>query len=121
MRYNNHMATSIDFINFIHDQLDPFVSITHKKMFGEYMVYAAGRPVLLVCDDTVFVKQIPDAAAIFAAHGVTPAIGTPYDGTKPHYVLDIENTDLAVDMVRRLMDVIPMPRPKTPRKSHTTR
>ena len=106
------MATSPDFINFIHDQLDAHCAITHKKRFGEYMVYCDGRPVLLVCDDTVYVKQMPETLGIFAAHGITPDVGIPYDGTRAHYILDIENINLAVDMVRELARILPLPRAK---------
>lgn len=106
------MATSIDFINFIHDQLDTQCDITHKKMFGDYMIYCNGKPVLLVCDDTVYVKQIPETLAMYSHHNVTPDIGIPYNGARPHYVLDIENTDLATDMVNMLAIVLPAPRPK---------
>ena len=110
------MATCIDFINFIHDQLDAHIPITHKKMFGEYMVYCDGRAVLLVCDDTVFVKKLPETTAVFDAHGVTPDVGIPYDGTREHYILDIENVDLAVDMVRELARVLPIPKSKKKNK-----
>ncbi len=109
------MATSLDFVNFIHDQLDAHCDITHKKMFGEYMFYADGRPVLLVCDDTVYVKQIPQTQGVFDQHGVVPAVGVPYAGARPHYILDIENVELAVDMVRELARVLPLPKPKRPR------
>lgn len=104
------MATRPDFINFIHDQLDAHCPITHKKMFGEYMVYCDGRPVLLVCDDTVYVKQMPETSAVFGAHDITPDTGIPYDGARPHYVLDIENVALALDMVRELARVLPLPK-----------
>ena len=109
------MATSIEFINFIHDQLDGKCNISHKKMFGEYMIYCDGRPVLLVCDDTVYVKQIPESLAIFTRHGIAPDAGTPYNGARPHYILDIENADLAVDMIGELARVLPLPKPKKPR------
>lgn len=110
------MATSADFIQFVADQVAAAAGdIRYKKMFGEYMLYADDRPVLLVCDDTVYVKQIPETMAIFAAHGVTPDTGMPYDGAKPHWILDIENTDLAADMVRVLARVIPLPKPKKPK------
>ena len=109
------MATRNEFVNIIHDQLDAKCDISHKKMFGDYMFYAAGRPVLLVCDDTVYVKQIPETLDMFARHGVTPDTGIPYHGARPHYVLDIENTDLAAEMVNMLAIVLPLPKPKKPR------
>ena len=113
------MATSLDFITFVADQVAAASdNIRYKKMFGEYMLYADGRPVLLVCDDTVYVKQIPAADAVFAAHGVAPTAGMPYDGAKPHWILDIENVPLSIDMVRELACALPLPKIKAKVKKH---
>ena len=107
------MASSAEFIKFVADQVaGAGDNIRYRKMFGEYMLYCDERPVLLICDDTVYVKQIPETMAIFAAHDITPDAGTPYDGAKPHWILDIENRDLAVAMVRELARVLPVPKPK---------
>lgn len=110
------MATSVDFIEFVCDQLANVGDISYRKMFGEYCVYHNGHAVLLVCDDTVFVKQIPAAAAIFAAHNITPDVGLPYDGARPHYIMDVENRELAVDMVREMARVLPQPHKKQSHK-----
>ncbi len=110
------MATSAEFIQFVSDQVQPAGNIRYRKMFGEYMLYCDDRPVLLVCDDTVYVKQMPATLNIFATHGVTPDLGTPYDGAKPHYILDIENTDLAIDLVRELARILPLPKSATRKK-----
>jgi len=107
------MASSKEFIEFVADQVaNAGDDIRYRKMFGEYMLYCAGRPVFLVCDDTVYVKQIPETMAIFASHGILPDAGVPYNGARPHWVLDIENTDLSVDMARELARVLPLPKPK---------
>lgn len=111
------MATSPEFIQFVSDQVQPAGNIRYKKMFGEYMLYCNERPVLLVCDDTVYVKQIPVVQNIFATHGVTPDSGTPYNGAKPHYVLDPENANLAIEMVRELAQVLPLPKSATRKKA----
>ena len=106
------MATSAEFIKFVCDQAMGAGNIRYKKMFGEYMMYCDEIPVFLVCDDTVYIKQIPAAMDIFAGHGITPDLGTPYDGARPHYILDIENTDLTIDMARGLARILPRPKPR---------
>lgn len=106
------MATSKDFIDFVIDQVAPAGDISYKKMFGEYMIYSGIKPVLLVCDDTVFVKILPQTADKFAEHNIVPEKGFPYPGAKEHYILDIENPDLAVDMLRLLTEILPIPKPK---------
>jgi len=60
-------------------------------MFGEYMVYVNDKPVLLVCDDTVFVKILPETQTLLP----NADKGFPYDGAKKHFVLDIDNRELS--------------------------
>lgn len=106
------MSTSPDFMNFVYDQVAGAGNVRYKKMFGEYMLYCDDVPVLLICDDTVYVKQIPAADVVFTAHNITPERGTPYPDAREHYVLDIENSDLTIDMVRELARVLPKPAKK---------
>jgi TfoX/Sxy family transcriptional regulator of competence genes len=58
------MSTSIDYINYVISCLDSNLAIEYKKMFGEYMIYFNKKPLLLVCDNTVFVKIIPELESI---------------------------------------------------------
>ena len=51
------MATSADYLTFVLEQLSPLGVVRSRKMFGEYMVYFNEKPVLLVCDNTVFVEN----------------------------------------------------------------
>lgn len=54
------MATSQEYIEFVCEQLVGIENVRYKKMFGEYMVYVNDKPVLLVCDNTVYVKKLPE-------------------------------------------------------------
>lgn len=110
------MATSAEFMQFVFDQVSTAgEDVRYRKMFGDYMLYCAQRPVLLICDDTVYVKQIPQTQAVFAMHGIVPDSDIPYKGARPHFILDIENSNLAIDMVRELARVLPLPKPKKPK------
>lgn len=100
------MATSKDYIAFVCDQLRGIENITCQKMFGEYLVYASGKPVLLVCDNTVMVKKLPELAALM--QGAPEAY--PYEGAKLHYVLDIENRALTEQAVALLEEITPLPK-----------
>ncbi len=106
------MASDKEFIDWIVDSVHAAGDVSVKKMFGEYMVYVDGRPVLLVCDNTPFVKILPETTALFARHDVEPSRGFPYQGAKEHYILDIENADLAIDMLRLLARILPLPKPR---------
>ena len=102
------MATSADYLTFVLEQLPPLGVVRSRKMFGEYMVYVNDKPVLLVCDNTVFVKIVPELAALMA----DAERGLPYEGAKEHYILDIDDTDLARQVVAVLEAVTPLPKPK---------
>ena len=54
-----HLATSIDYVEYVCSQIDRDYSIRYRKMFGEYMVYVNDKPLLLVCDNTAYVKILP--------------------------------------------------------------
>ena len=95
------MATTKDYIEYVCERLHGAGGLRYRKMFGEYMVYVNDKPVLLVCDNTVFVKIVPDAER-----------GLPYEGAKEHYILDIDDTDLARQVVAVLEAVTPLPKPK---------
>lgn len=77
-------------------------------MFGEYMVYLNDRPILTVCDNTVYVKKFAELADIMK----DAQCGFPYDGTKECYILDIENGELAQRVIPVLGEIVPLPKPK---------
>lgn len=64
------MATSKEYIEFVCEQLAGTENVRYRKMFGEYMVYVNDKPILLVCDNTVMVKKLPEIAELM---GLTPS------------------------------------------------
>lgn len=103
------MATSKEYIDFVLENIGDFESARARKMFGEYMIYINNKPVLLVCDNTVFVKELPELLPLME----NAECGFPYDGAKEHYVLDIENKDLTKKVVSVAESVTPQPKKKT--------
>ncbi len=106
------MATTPDFIQFVIEQINCGALITYRKMFGEYMVYANGKPIFTVCDNTVFVKKSKGIAPFFE----NAECGFPYEGAKEHYILDIENTQLTNEVVKVLEEITPLPKKRAPNK-----
>ena len=88
------------------EQLRDIDGVTYKKMFGEYMVYVHEKPVLLVCDNTVLVKEVPELAELMR----DAPEGYPYDGAKLHYLLDIEDRELTSRVIAILEPITPLPR-----------
>ncbi len=102
------MATSQSFVEYTCEQVAAAGAVRSKKMFGEYMVYVNDKPVLLLCNNTVYVKILPCTEALL----IGAATGEPYKGAKPHYILDIDNAGLSLDVVAALEAVTPVPKPK---------
>jgi TfoX/Sxy family transcriptional regulator of competence genes len=102
------MATTLDFIEYVSGQVIASGAVRNKKMFGEYMVYINDKPLLLVCDNTVFVKILPCLDTLMA----NAEKGFPYNGAKEHYVLDIDDTALVGKVVTALLPVTPLPKPR---------
>ncbi len=100
------MSTSLDFINYICEQLNGVGNITYKKMFGEYMVYVNNKPVVIVCDNVAFVKKLD----IIAEMMKNADVGFPYKGAKEHYVLDIDNAEFCKKIITKIEEVTPIPK-----------
>ncbi len=102
------MATSLDYIEFVCDQIHGNYSVRYKKMFGEYMIYVNDKPILLVCDNTVYVKKLKEISELMKDSDS----GLPYNGAKEHYILDIENVELTENVINILERITPLPKKK---------
>lgn len=100
------MATNIDYIEFVCEQIKGDWAVRFKKMFGEYMVYLNDKPVLLVCDNTVYVKKLSEIKELMEG----AECGIPYEGSKEHYILDFENSELTQKVLNVLEKITPLPK-----------
>lgn len=100
------MASKESFVTFVSDQLQGAGAVRFQKMFGDYMIYVNDKPLLLLCDDTVFVKKLPALADLLQ----DAPCGVPYDGSKEHYILDPEDADLLRRVVALLEPITPLPK-----------
>lgn len=102
------MATSPEFINNLLEQLSDVGELRARKAFGEYLVYVDDKFVLTVCDNTVYVKMLDELKDLMQ-HAAT---GSPYEGAKEHYILELDDLDFAKRIVRLATDATPLPKPK---------
>ncbi len=100
------MATTVDYIEYVCEQISGIGFIRYKKMFGEYMVYVNDKPVLLVCDNTVFIKKHESIADMMQ----DAQLGFPYNGAKEHYILNIDDSELSKEIAAELEKVTPLPK-----------
>lgn len=102
------MATTVEYIEYVCEQISGIGDIKYKKMFGEYMVYVNDKPVIIVCDNTTFVKKLP----CIEEKMKEAQTGYPYEGAKEHYVLDIDNAEFCKSVIIEVEKVMPLPKPR---------
>ena len=99
-------------MDFVCQQIKSFGQVRYRKMFGEYLAYLNDKPILLVCDNSVFVKKLPGLEQLLAD---TPC-GVPYPGAREHYQLDIEDAAMLQKLIPLLEQLTPLPVKKSKSK-----
>lgn len=105
------MGTRAETVAFFLEQLEGR-GVRARKMFGEYGLYVGAKMVALICDDTLFVRPIPEAAAYLGS----PVEGLPYPGAKPHFRIaadEWEDADRLWGLIALMDRCQPDPKPKT--------
>jgi TfoX/Sxy family transcriptional regulator of competence genes len=107
------MGTRADTVAHLLDALSP-LSLSARKMFGEYALYLDGKVVALVCDDLLFLKPTPGAEAALPG---CPT-GHPYPGARLHLLVTeaLDDPDRVARALQAIAADLPAPKPKRPRK-----
>ncbi len=107
------MASKIEFVEFVADQLRQAGAITYKKMFGEYGLYCNGKIFAVICEDQLFIKITK------AGRNLCPKLSEapPYQGAKNYFLVeDVENQQLLTELVTATCEELPEPKPKKKKK-----
>lgn len=102
------MATTNEYIEYVCEQIKEVGEVRYKKMFGEFMVYVNSKPVIIVCDNTPFVKKLECIEEMMQ----NAETGHPYKGAKEHYILDIDDVVFCKNVITQLEEVTPVPKPR---------
>lgn len=109
------MASDLDFVEYVADQMDGAGGVTFRKMFGEYAIYRSGKVVALVCDNQLFIKPTGPGRAFIGDVVEAPA----YPGAKPSFLIleQLEDSDWMTRLVRLTDAALPPPKPKKKKKA----
>lgn len=80
-----------------------------RSMFGEFALYADGKPVAFICDDQLFVKIMTESAILENRCERAPA----YPGSKDYYLVpeDMITSDRKLpDLLLRISTALPIPK-----------
>lgn len=95
------MASSVEYLEYVLDQLRDVPAVTHKKMMGEYLLYSEGVLFGGIYDDRFLLKDTPASRKAF------PDEQAPYDGAKPMLLVDSEVPIRIAEVVADMLAELP--------------
>lgn len=104
------MTSTPDFIESILEQLSDVGELRARKAFGDYLIYVDDKCVITVCDNVIYIKKLDCLSELMQ----NAEVGSPYDGAKEHYILDLDDLEFAKKIVRL---ATPLPKPKKKKTS----
>lgn len=102
------MASSPAYLEYVLDLLADVPEVSHRKMMGEYLLYASGKLFGGVYDDRFLVKDTAASRAVLSASEV------PYEGVSEMLLVDVEDRDTVAALVSDML--LELPEPKKRRK-----
>lgn len=107
------MASDLEFVQYIADQLAGAGQITYRKMFGDYAMYCNGTIFALVCGNQFFIKITQIGRKLAPAF----KIASPYEGAKPYFLMEeVDDREFLTEFVAATCQELPEPKPKKARK-----
>ena len=103
------MASSLEYTQYVAEQLSGAGEITYKKMFGEYGLYCDGKLFANVSDDQLFIKITDVCRSLFPGLPEAP----PYPGAKNCFLIeDVDDRDFLTALTLTTCQALPEPKKK---------
>ncbi len=104
------MASDLNFVEYVRDQINGAGQISFKKMFGEYAIYYGEKVVALVCDNQLFIKPTAGGRSMIGSVVEAP----PYPDAKPHFLIgeQLDNQHWMSNLIQVTASELPAPKPK---------
>ena len=103
------MASRLEYVQYVAEQLSGAGEITYKKMFGEYGLYCDGKIFANLSDDQLFVKITEAGRRLFP--GLPEA--TPYPGAKDYFLIEnVDDRDFLTALTLTTCQALPEPKKK---------
>ena len=95
------MSTSIDYFEFIKEQLFDNPEVSFRPMMGEYILYYEGKVVGGLYDDRFLIKPTKGAKSLLPS----APLASPYDGGKDMLLVeDVEDRELLERLLAAVAD-----------------
>ena len=98
------MASTIEYLDFVLEQLSGLDEISYRAMMGEYILYYRDRVFGGIYDDRLLVKPVPAAVKMMP----DATMELPYDGAKEMILVDdIDNREFLCELVESMWAELP--------------
>lgn len=109
------MSSSIEFVQYVADQLSEAGIITYRKMFGEYALYCNGKIFALICGDMLLLKKTQAAGRI--APYLESASIPGYEEKNFFLIEDVDDKEFLTKLVTESCKELPMQKKRKPKKT----
>lgn len=106
------MASSMEYVRFVADQLSEAGVITYRKMFGEYGLYCDGKFFATVEDDQFYVKLTEAGQALMPE----AVIASPHEGARYFLIEELDDRDFLRELAQKTCAQLPNSKPKYKKK-----
>lgn len=110
------MASSLEFVSYVCEQIRGAGEITYKKMFGEYGLYCDGK-IFGTVEDNQFCLKITKAGTELMPEAI---IISPHEGARCFLIEELEDREFLENLIQRTCAMLPNPKPKSKRQGKTT-
>ena len=98
------MASRLEYVRYVAEQLSGAGEITYKKMFGEYGLYCDGNIFANVSDDQLFVKITEKGRSLFPGLPEAP----PYPGARNYFLIEsVDDRDFLTALTLATCQALP--------------
>jgi len=97
------MATSQSFIDYVCEQLEGVGAIRWIRMMGEACVYVDEKPIVLICNDTIYIKKLQCLDKFDIKETAIP-----YKGASERYIIDVDDRELLREVVKQVAENTPL-------------
>ncbi|MBQ9425006.1 MAG: TfoX/Sxy family protein [Erysipelotrichaceae bacterium] len=98
------MASSIEYLNFILEQLSFLDDVTYRPMMGEFIIYYKGKIIGGIYDDRFLVKPVKSAIKMMPE----AERQLPYEGAKEMLAVDnVDDREFLMKLLEAMYDELP--------------
>ena len=98
------MASSIEYLNFILEQLTFLDDVTYRPMMGEFIIYYKGKIIGGIYDDRFLVKPVKSAIKMMP----DAERQLPYEGAKEMLAVDnVDDREFLMKLLEAMYDELP--------------